>query len=381
MSDVRTYIRLHDGMPDHPKIEALSDRAFRLLITCWCWCSRHLTDGHIPGATWAKRGTPRARAELLAAGLVEQTRDGVRMHDYLRHQRSAAEVDQLRQARGETGSLGNHIRWHVRQGVRLAGCVHCHPERSHPPNSPAGQSRKGKVDPRQRVSRRPDADTLSPGDNSVDNSPTSNDAADSVAGSVANRSQTRSQTDRESSPETETEVLRGSVDRHPADRCARTRAREEEPHPLGPAVAAELRALTGRQVSADHASGVARLILRGRQVSDPRAYVAAALRADPAAFLPTEGDPSRRSLTEALTDAMPSHPCPHGATGPERCPMCRRARPSPPGGPSATSISDKASSTRTSAPSDGPPDSQVTSPPDPDDLSAQPGPGPEGEPR
>ena len=39
--DPRTFITLHDGMPEHHKIEALSDKAFRTLIDLWCWCSQH----------------------------------------------------------------------------------------------------------------------------------------------------------------------------------------------------------------------------------------------------------------------------------------------------------------------------------------------------
>jgi hypothetical protein len=104
--DDRTYIRLHDGMPDHPKIEGLSDRAFRLLIDTWCWCSRHLTDGKVPAKVWTKRGTPASRRELTEAGLAEQVGDTILMHDYLEHQRSADEVAEMRAKRAEAGRKG-----------------------------------------------------------------------------------------------------------------------------------------------------------------------------------------------------------------------------------------------------------------------------------
>ncbi|SDD42706.1 hypothetical protein [Auraticoccus monumenti] len=104
--DPRTYITVHDGMPDHPKIEGLSDAAFRLLVTCWCWCSKNRTDGHIKQSSWSKRGTARARKELIDEGLVEATDTGVVMHDYLEHQRSAAEVDDLSRKRAEAGRKG-----------------------------------------------------------------------------------------------------------------------------------------------------------------------------------------------------------------------------------------------------------------------------------
>ena len=104
--DDRTYIKLHDGMPEHPKIEALSDAGFRAVIDLWCWCSRHLTDGKVSTAVWTKRVTLKVRRELLAAGLAHPTDDGVEMHDYLQHQRSAAEVAELKEKRREAGRKG-----------------------------------------------------------------------------------------------------------------------------------------------------------------------------------------------------------------------------------------------------------------------------------
>ena len=109
--DGRTYITLHDGMPEHPKVEALSDAAFRVLVDLWCWCSRNLTDGEVPTAVWTKRAPKRIQRELLTAPgshkpCVEATDDGVRMHDFLEHQRSAAQIDELKQKRSEAGKQG-----------------------------------------------------------------------------------------------------------------------------------------------------------------------------------------------------------------------------------------------------------------------------------
>lgn len=163
MADTRTYIRVHDGMPDHPKVDGLSDRAFRLLVESWCWCSRHLTDGLIPAAAWKKRGSAASRKELLAAGLVEQLPSGdVRMHDYLEHQRSAEQVAEVRKAKREGGSYGNHVRWHEGQGLVKEGCRYC--------------------------PQPPEDDPF--------------DVAEDIAYASQNRSHMRSQTDRKTSPET-----------------------------------------------------------------------------------------------------------------------------------------------------------------------------------
>lgn len=109
-ADKRTYITLHDGMPDHPKIGALTDKAFRTWIELLCWCSRHKTDGQITKAWFEKVATVKVRKELLG-GLVDDQGAGYVVHDYLRHQRSAAEIDELSLRRSESGKKGASKRW------------------------------------------------------------------------------------------------------------------------------------------------------------------------------------------------------------------------------------------------------------------------------
>jgi hypothetical protein len=123
--DDRTYIRVHDGMDEHPKVEPLSDAAFRLLMTGWFYCSRNRTDGQIRNVVWQKRGTAKARRELVEAGLVVPHDGYVLMHDYLEHQRSAEEIRLLQDTRHDTGSYGNHVRWHVVRRRPKADCEHC----------------------------------------------------------------------------------------------------------------------------------------------------------------------------------------------------------------------------------------------------------------
>ena len=127
MADDRTYIRLHDGMPGHPKVRGLSDRAFRTYIRALCYCSEYLTDGQVVKVVARDLGTPKVWGELIDANLVESAPNGYLMHDYLEHQRSAEEVRLLKAHRGDTGTLGNHVRWHVVRRQRKEGCEHCYP--------------------------------------------------------------------------------------------------------------------------------------------------------------------------------------------------------------------------------------------------------------
>lgn len=104
--DPRSYITVHNGMPEHPKVDPLSDAAFRALVDAWCLCSRTMNDGRIPIATWNKRWKPKARRELLESGLVRIEGDLAIMHDYLEHQTSAAEIQDKRAKRAEAGRKG-----------------------------------------------------------------------------------------------------------------------------------------------------------------------------------------------------------------------------------------------------------------------------------
>ncbi len=137
-NDDRTYIKLHDGMPDHPKVDGLSDKAFRLLVETWCWCSRHLTDGYVPQSTWQKRGTKNTRRELVEAGLViVRATGGVECHDYLSHQRSAHQVAELREKKKLAAAKGNHERWHVGpKGKPSKSCPYCPRDEDVPTEEP-----------------------------------------------------------------------------------------------------------------------------------------------------------------------------------------------------------------------------------------------------
>lgn len=113
------YVRIDVGMPGHPKIAALSPGTKWTLIELWCWCGQYLTDGFVPAANWNRIGTPRERNAIVAAGLAVPEDGGWRMHDYLEHQRSRAEVDEKRAQRVEAGKNSAAARQAKR--LRLVG--------------------------------------------------------------------------------------------------------------------------------------------------------------------------------------------------------------------------------------------------------------------
>lgn len=134
--DNRPGIFVAHEMPDNIKVAALSDGAFRILVKAWCYCSRIRTNGKIPAAVWESMGPAKARAELLAppamapdhSPLFKKIDGGVVAHDYLKHNRSADEINAVSSARSDSGTLGGHIRWHVGRRKYKADCEHCQAE-------------------------------------------------------------------------------------------------------------------------------------------------------------------------------------------------------------------------------------------------------------
>lgn len=109
------YIRVDVLLPEHPKIEGLSDKAFRALIELWCYSGRQRTDGIVTGKRW-KAYPQKVRDELALAGLAHplDIGDGCLMHDFVGddgHQRSRREIEEASEARTEKARNAANKRW------------------------------------------------------------------------------------------------------------------------------------------------------------------------------------------------------------------------------------------------------------------------------
>lgn len=99
MADKRAYAKLDVGYLTNPKIAHLatiSPTAVLLHIGSICYAAQHLTDGRVPVALLLRLtgATPEDAATLREFGLWECDGDDrhAQVHDYLEHQRSAAEA-------------------------------------------------------------------------------------------------------------------------------------------------------------------------------------------------------------------------------------------------------------------------------------------------
>lgn len=89
-------------MPEHPKVEPLSDAAFRWIFRGLSYANRYLTNGVLPPVFLAKVPTP-IHDELFAvqpgqkSSIWKRGGDGkVRIHDYRDYQPSKSEVEKVR---------------------------------------------------------------------------------------------------------------------------------------------------------------------------------------------------------------------------------------------------------------------------------------------
>lgn len=101
------WIRFEDTFPEHPKLLKVGARAAWLHVRAIAYCSRLLTDGHVPPEALRLIGaTPQLIEKLMAARLWHKNGDGWLINDYLKYQPSKAHVLEVREKRAEAGRKG-----------------------------------------------------------------------------------------------------------------------------------------------------------------------------------------------------------------------------------------------------------------------------------
>lgn len=95
-----TWIKLDDNAVDHPKVEILSDRAFRWWVKGLSYASRFLTDGLLPPVFW-KKVPANDRKELTGNNLWDWVDPNFMIHDYHHHQARKEDVEAEKQRNRE----------------------------------------------------------------------------------------------------------------------------------------------------------------------------------------------------------------------------------------------------------------------------------------
>lgn len=113
--DKRLYMTLPIEFPEHPKVEPLSDAAFRCFIEMNAYSRRVDSDGVIPVSVAEKRWKRKVLNELVATDetrpLIVLDEDSYVIRDYAEHQHTKADRDALTAKRIEAGKYGAAKRW------------------------------------------------------------------------------------------------------------------------------------------------------------------------------------------------------------------------------------------------------------------------------
>lgn len=125
--DTRPYITLTNELFNHPKFKRLKNPWARLhLIELWTYCNTYTTDGVIDEDALMEKGEDIGEELLQRRWVTGPDEHGnYHMHDYLKHQKSKAEIRGLQATRKAVAGWGNHVRWHVKNDVVDDTCGYC----------------------------------------------------------------------------------------------------------------------------------------------------------------------------------------------------------------------------------------------------------------
>lgn len=250
------YIRVDVLLPSSRKLDGLSPAAKWTLVEMWCHCGQHLTDGFVRDAIWRKTGSAAARRQLVDNHLAEQVDGGWQMHDYLGHQRSRAEVLDLKAKRAAAGRKGGNAKASATANATEAA-------------DPVDNS--GSSQDRVRISSNTNQNgVLSTGGKSgVPNGTSPGHPPDAPK-------QVLQQTASKTVAEAEAEA-----DKAMAGVISRPNGSRPPPSKIERLIITEILDTTGRAIDQDWAAKIQRHILDGRTPADPAAYIRTVIRNDP----------------------------------------------------------------------------------------------------
>lgn len=112
--DNRLYMTLPIEFPEHPKVEPLSDKAFRAFIEMNAYSRRVETDGVIPKTVAEKRWGKKALTELVDTDadkpLISVTGSDYVIRDYAEHQETKASREARAEKNRANGARGGRPR-------------------------------------------------------------------------------------------------------------------------------------------------------------------------------------------------------------------------------------------------------------------------------
>lgn len=121
-----TWFKVDDKLAMHPKVIGAGNVSIGLWVRAGSWSAANGTDGLVPMAVVTALGATRAQADrLVKAGLWHREPDGYRFHDWHMYQPTALDTQLAKEKESQSGTEGNHLRWHVKRGIVNPECPLC----------------------------------------------------------------------------------------------------------------------------------------------------------------------------------------------------------------------------------------------------------------
>lgn len=123
--DKRLYMTFPNDFWQHPKIELLSDNAFRAFVEMNGYSRMQDLDGRIPVEVVKRRWKPRSVTELVNSHperpVLLREGDEYVIRDYAQHQMTKASRDSLSEKRAKAGAKGGKARANAKQLLEPEG--------------------------------------------------------------------------------------------------------------------------------------------------------------------------------------------------------------------------------------------------------------------
>lgn len=121
------WFKVDDSFHSHPKALEASLAAIGLWALAGSWTGDHRKDGFVSdqAVKSLSRGALELADELVTAGLWKRTKGGYRFHQWDQRNPVASHTDRIAIAKATGGVLGNHLRWHTKNGKQNPECQFC----------------------------------------------------------------------------------------------------------------------------------------------------------------------------------------------------------------------------------------------------------------
>ena len=123
------WFKVDDKLHDHRKVRRAGRAAMGVWVLAGSWAMAAETDGFVPETVLARWGTKRDAQTLVEVGFwdpfVKDGEAGWQFHDWLKYQPDARTLQLVREAESQSGSFGNHKRWHTNRKIKDPQCRYC----------------------------------------------------------------------------------------------------------------------------------------------------------------------------------------------------------------------------------------------------------------